>query len=139
MKKIFHEFVTILFVTMGVLLINNAGIKPLEADLPQEIKEEIAYQRSDEFKKKQDDTSKTSKVFRDPIMVKKLYIGSGDHKVDINSASLLELIKLKGIGKSTAKKIIVYRNTYGAFDSIDELTNIKGIGKKKLDKIKNDN
>lgn len=58
-------------------------------------------------------------------------------KVNINRAKVEDLDKLPGIGPSTAQKIIDYRNNHGRFNSVDELTNVSGIGVKKLEKIKN--
>ena len=55
--------------------------------------------------------------------------------VNINTASAEELSTLKGIGKGTAEKIIQYRQTH-PFKRVDELMNVKGIGQKKFDKIK---
>ncbi len=55
-------------------------------------------------------------------------------KININNASIKELILLKGIGESKAKKIIEYRNANGDFKNIDQLLNVKGIGKKTLEK-----
>lgn len=49
------------------------------------------------------------------------------HKVDLNKATLEELIALPYIGPVTAKRIIDYRQTYGAFHSFEELKNVKGI------------
>jgi len=49
--------------------------------------------------------------------------------VDINHADSKELTSLKGIGKSKAEKIIEYRKSNGCFKSINELVNVKGIGK----------
>lgn len=43
---------------------------------------------------------------------------------------------LPGIGKITADAIILYRNNHGHFSSVDELLAIKGIGIKKLEKMK---
>lgn len=57
-------------------------------------------------------------------------------KIDINRASAEELQKLKGIGPSTAKSIILYREDYGAFSEIEEIMNVKRIGEKTFAKIK---
>jgi len=43
---------------------------------------------------------------------------------------------LPGIGEKTAVEIINYRKNNGAFNNINDLLKIKGIGKSKLDKIK---
>lgn len=56
-------------------------------------------------------------------------------KVSLNSASLEELMTLNGIGESKAKLIIEYRNKT-PFKSIEEITNIKGIGQATYEKIK---
>ena len=47
--------------------------------------------------------------------------------VNINTATINELMTLKGIGKTKAEKIIVYRNTH-SFTSIEEIMNVSGIG-----------
>jgi competence protein ComEA len=56
--------------------------------------------------------------------------------VNINTADLNTLESLPGIGASKAQAIIDYRTEHGNFKSIDELTNVKGIGDKVLEKIK---
>lgn len=56
--------------------------------------------------------------------------------VNINSASLDELMSINGIGESKAKAIIEYRNSNGLFKSIEEIKNVSGIGDKLYDKIK---
>ena len=53
--------------------------------------------------------------------------------VDINSAPKSELMQLKGIGKKKAEAIVVYRKSH-CFKSVDALVNVKGIGKKTLEK-----
>ncbi len=57
--------------------------------------------------------------------------------LNINLAGVKELSQLPGIAEKTAEKIINYREKYGKFKSIEELMNIKGIGKSKFKKIKN--
>lgn len=59
-------------------------------------------------------------------------------KVNINTADMKGLTKIKGIGKVTAQKIIDYRTKNGPFKSIEELMKVKGIGKKTFEKFKND-
>jgi len=57
-------------------------------------------------------------------------------KVNINTASAAELDTLPGIGPAYAGRIIDYRDAHGGFKSIDELDNVKGIGKATIDKFR---
>ena len=59
-------------------------------------------------------------------------------KVDINTASAVDLQKIKGVGPAKAKAIIEYRQKNGSFKSIDELKKVKGIGDKNFEAIKGD-
>jgi len=68
------------------------------------------------------------------IIFVNVYLVSGscdDGQVDINSASLKELDKLDGIGKTKAQAIIDSR----PFDSVDDLVDVAGIGDATLEKI----
>ena len=58
-------------------------------------------------------------------------------KVDINTATQAQLEMLSGIGASTAAAIIEYREQHGAYQSVEALVNVKGIGEKKLSKLAN--
>ncbi|MBR0261822.1 MAG: helix-hairpin-helix domain-containing protein [Selenomonadaceae bacterium] len=60
---------------------------------------------------------------------------SGD-LVNINTADAERLATLKGIGPSLAQRIIDYREQNGAFKSVDEIKNVRGIGDKKFDAFK---
>jgi competence protein ComEA len=59
-----------------------------------------------------------------------------EKSVNINKAKLEELTLLPGIGTKTAEKIISLRNERGGFKKINDLLDVKGIGEKKLEKIK---
>ena len=56
--------------------------------------------------------------------------------ININIANISELTQLPGLGEKTAAAILEYRQKHGRMKSLDELLNIKGIGKTKLEKIK---
>lgn len=56
--------------------------------------------------------------------------------VNINTASLSELDGLPGIGPTYAQRIIDYRNSNGGFKNVEEIKNVKGIGEKTFEKLK---
>ena len=56
--------------------------------------------------------------------------------VNVNKATIEELINVRGIGPVMAKRIIEHRDKNGAFKSIDDLTQVQGIGGNKLQRIK---
>ena len=57
-------------------------------------------------------------------------------KVNLNTADVEELATLPGIGSTKAEAIVQYRNDKGQFKKIEDLTGVKGIGDKIVDKIK---
>jgi len=56
--------------------------------------------------------------------------------VNINTANSEELQQVPGIGPATAEKILQMRKSYGAFKSVDDLLAIRGLGEKRLDKMR---
>ncbi|MNZ25309.1 ComE operon protein 1 [compost metagenome] len=59
----------------------------------------------------------------------------GSAKVDLNKADAVTLQRdLQGIGEAKAKAIVAHRESNGPFTSVDELLEVKGIGKAILDK-----
>ena len=61
---------------------------------------------------------------------------NGATQVNINTATVEQLATLPGVGQATATKIVEYREQNGMFKTVEELMNVKGIGEKKLEKIK---
>ncbi len=64
------------------------------------------------------------------------FIARLSEPLDLNRATLDELIALPGIGPVLARRIIEYREAHGGFQSVEELLEIRGIGPKKLAQIK---
>ncbi len=58
-------------------------------------------------------------------------------KLNINTASLVELERLPGIGQVLAKRILDYRQENGPFSEIDELLKVQGISVATFEKFKN--
>lgn len=56
-------------------------------------------------------------------------ISINDDIININTANIVDLIRLPGIGPSTAKNILEYRKQNGGFDTTKDLLNVNGIGK----------
>ena len=62
-------------------------------------------------------------------------LGVQSAQVDLNKADAATLQReLNGIGKAKADAIVAYREEHGAFTSVDELLEIKGIGKALLER-----
>jgi competence ComEA-like helix-hairpin-helix protein len=56
--------------------------------------------------------------------------------VNINTANSEQLQLVPGIGPATAAKILQMRKSYGAFKSVDDLLAIRGLGPKRLEKMR---
>lgn len=62
-------------------------------------------------------------------------LGVQSAKIDLNKADAATLQReLNGVGKAKADAIVAYREEHGAFTSVDELLEIKGIGKALLER-----
>jgi competence protein ComEA len=62
----------------------------------------------------------------------RVYIGV----VSLNQATRSDLESIKGIGPVIAGRILAYRQSRGGFRSIEELSEVKGIGPKTMDKLR---
>lgn len=61
---------------------------------------------------------------------------SGFGGIDINTATIDDLLSLPGIGPSKANAIVDYRTQIGGFTNVDQLAEVKGIGPKTLDTLR---
>lgn len=61
---------------------------------------------------------------------------SHDGLLDLNWATEQDFDALPGIGPKLAERIMEYRQSVGAFHALDELRDVKGIGKKKFERIR---
>lgn len=58
--------------------------------------------------------------------------GAGSGPVDLNTATVDQLVSLPGIGPATARAIVDHRAEQGRFTSVDQLLDVRGIGEAKL-------
>lgn len=58
-----------------------------------------------------------------------------DTKININEAGLEELTRLPHVGPVMARRIIEWRQTVGRFQKPEDLTQVKGIGRKTFEKL----
>ena len=113
-------------------LTDAAKKKEFDAIKKDTIKKDEAAEISEEMNKEQDSLESIEK---EPKISKK-ELKLREKSINLNSAGLDELVSLPGIGTSTAEKIIEYRNKKGKFKSVQQIMNVKGIGEKKFQKIK---
>jgi competence protein ComEA len=57
-------------------------------------------------------------------------------KVNLNTATAEQLQTIPGIGAAMAKRVVEYRAKVGKFGKIEDILNVKGIGEKKFQKMK---
>ena len=56
--------------------------------------------------------------------------------LDLNSARLEDLLELPGIGEKLAQRLVEYRKSHGGFHSVDELRSVRGIGAKRMERLR---
>lgn len=61
---------------------------------------------------------------------------SASGPLNLNTATVAQLETLPGVGKSTAERILEYREKSGGFKKIEDLMNVRGIGEKSFLKLK---
>ncbi len=63
-------------------------------------------------------------------------LGVSIFPIDINSANENMLKEIPGVGSKMAQKIVEYRKKKGKFNTFNDLLRVRGIGKKKLEKMR---
>jgi competence ComEA-like helix-hairpin-helix protein len=74
-----------------------------------------------------------------PALKDRIHLNAHDtiaSRVDINTASLEELVEVPYIGDYTAANILQYRQQYGPFQSVEQIKNVKGIKDKNYQKFR---
>jgi competence protein ComEA len=66
-------------------------------------------------------------------MAKRLALGI---PIDINRLTIAEMMLVPGIGEKTAERILECRSENGPFRNLDDLTRVKGIKEKRLEKLR---
>ena len=57
-------------------------------------------------------------------------------KIELNTSTVAELVKVKGIGKKTAQRIIKYRDLLGGYVSVEQLNEVYGITEENFNRMK---
>lgn len=129
-RFVFQFLIISVAIGLSVGTIRKTYFKP---DFSEKIENEIAEFKSlsfdiDESKLNytQENLSKSDDI-KPKISVK---------SININTALKKDLLRFPKIGPITAERIIQYRDVFGPFKSIEVLLNIKGIGPKTLDQLK---
>ncbi|MCK5817085.1 MAG: helix-hairpin-helix domain-containing protein [Candidatus Marinimicrobia bacterium] len=111
----------IILIVALILLLGAVGFVVRKVIKKQRVLRSSDISMKDTFQR-EDESREESKIPTEPV--------------NINTAGLMEIEALPFLGMERSKDIIEYRDKNGPFKSLDELTNISGIGPKTLDKLK---
>lgn len=78
----------------------------------------------------------TEKVPVAPTPAKKAGSVASACPITLNAATAAQLQNLPGVGEKTAERILAHRQKFGPFRKVDDLLGVKGIGQKKLDRMR---
>lgn len=142
--------VGIIFIVIGILAISSFLIYPIlnektEVAVPvlksfsdssisgNGNTENTAFDNSEIWENDNNPTTEMSLPFED---TKSEAVSAVVFPIDINTATVEELMQIKNVGRVIAENIVSYRENYGYFYSVDDLINVDRIGAKRLDDIR---
>lgn len=146
-----HELTVIMLLVLGLSV--GGAVKYFFAEVPEQITYQDIYVVMDSLAEADKTTYIGSDIEQQQTIIelaqqdtvvtqeqlfpeaKKKQLPQSGEKINLNTASLKKLMKLPGIGEKTAQKIIEYRQD-SPFTNIDDIMNVKGIGPKKFEKMK---
>jgi competence protein ComEA len=59
-----------------------------------------------------------------------------DMRIDVNTAPVAELDLLPGVGPRLAERIVADRQAHGPFVTVDELSRVRGVGERLVDRVR---
>jgi competence protein ComEA len=124
------------YILIGLILIIVFGISLLWYDKTHRNKINSENQTVAELQKQNDLLRQQLSEASSKSVAGAQTIENQSDKININTANATELDKLPNIGPARAADIISYREANGGFSSIEELKNIKGIGDKTFEDLK---
>ena len=136
MKKFFTDKESAAISFLAVTFLLGVGVdyyrdKSVEARLAESIPRLIA-----EHKQFKEAAAMLQSDYDISSTVTKLNDDGTLHSIELNRASVNGLMLLPGIGPTIAARIVIMRDSIGSFQWVNELLDVKGIGKNKLSKIK---
>jgi competence protein ComEA len=102
--------------------LEQATARVTQDAVPQDAGESDAAPEVREVRTAPAPASRTSRAVRFPL--------------DLNQARLEELMELPGIGEKLAKRVVEYRKTHGGFRSVEDLRKVRGIGEKRMERLR---
>lgn len=78
------------------------------------------------------ETASTAQAEDSPAPSTAVTVPAGTERLNLNNATVDELMQLPGIGEVLAQRIVDYREKVGSFQSVQELDEVEGIGQKRL-------
>jgi DNA uptake protein and related DNA-binding proteins len=98
---------------------------PQELLTPQDLQDAVILEQADDAAL--DEWQQEKILLPDPASV--------SFPLELNRATREELMLIPGIGETTSRRIVQYRDVLGGYTDLEQLYDIKGIGKATFDKI----